>query len=83
MPEEVMIIIIVAIIATAVVIKAGLRHGRPLELPDLGGGNSNRQENERLRTEVQELKDRIKVIERITVEKENSLGREIDALRDR
>jgi len=37
----------------------------------------------RLREEVQELKERIKVLERITVEKENSLAKEIESLRDR
>ena len=37
----------------------------------------------RLRDEVKELKERIKVLERITVEKENSLSREIESLRDR
>ena len=40
-------------------------------------------ENARLRDEVKELKERIKVLERITVEKENSLSRQIDDLRDR
>jgi uncharacterized protein YlxW (UPF0749 family) len=39
-------------------------------------------ENLRLRDEVKELKERLKVLERITVEKENSLAREIDSLRD-
>ena len=33
--------------------------------------------------EVKQLKDRIHVLERITVEKENSLAREIESLRDR
>jgi uncharacterized protein YlxW (UPF0749 family) len=37
----------------------------------------------RLRDEVRQLKDRLQVIERITVEKENSLEREIERLRDR
>ena len=37
----------------------------------------------RLREEVQALKERIKVLERITVEKENSLAKEIESLRDR
>jgi hypothetical protein len=41
------------------------------------------QETERLRDEVKELKERIKVLERITVEKENSLAKEIESLRDR
>ena len=40
-------------------------------------------ENDRLRDEVKTLKERIAVIERITVEKENSLEREIEALRNR
>lgn len=40
-------------------------------------------ETQRLRDEVTALKERIKVIERITVEKENSLAKEIESLRDR
>ena len=40
-------------------------------------------ENLRLRDEVTELKERIKVLERITVDKENSLSKEIESLRDR
>ena len=37
----------------------------------------------RLREEVRDLKERLKVLERITVEKENSLSKEIESLRDR
>jgi hypothetical protein len=37
----------------------------------------------RLREEVRDLKERLKVLERITVEKENSLAKEIESLRDR
>jgi len=37
----------------------------------------------RLRDEVRMLKERLHVLERITVEKENSLEREIEQLRDR
>lgn len=40
-------------------------------------------ENQRLREEVRQLQERLKVLERITVEKENSLSREIEQLRDR
>ena len=40
-------------------------------------------ENQRLREEVTALKDRLAVLERITIEKENSLEREIEQLRDR
>ena len=37
----------------------------------------------RLREEVKMLKERVQTLERITVDKENSLAREIDSLRDR
>jgi hypothetical protein len=39
-------------------------------------------ETVRLRDEVKTLKERIQVLERITVEKENSLAKEIESLRD-
>jgi cell division protein FtsB len=50
---------------------------------DEGTSAQDRAENLRLRDEVKELKERIKVLERITVEKENSLAKEIESLRDR
>jgi hypothetical protein len=37
----------------------------------------------RLRDEVKQLKDRIHVLERIAVEKEDTLSRQIEELRDR
>lgn len=40
-------------------------------------------ENRELRGEIEKMRDRLKVLERITVEKENSLVRQIDELRDR
>jgi hypothetical protein len=46
-------------------------------------GMADTGETKRLREEVADLKERIKVLERITVEKENSLARQIDELRDR
>ena len=56
-----------------------LRHGRDEEqLPA-----RDDRETVRLREEVKMLKERLAVIERITVEKENSLAREIEQLRDR
>jgi hypothetical protein len=39
-------------------------------------------ENQRMREEMKVLKERLAVLERITVEKENSLEREIEMLRD-
>ncbi|WP_028970801.1 hypothetical protein [Sphingomonas sp. URHD0057] len=75
-------VLIVAIVMVASIIRARFgygRHGRR------GGEVSagEQAENLRLRDEVKELKERLKVIERITVEKENSLSREIEQLRDR
>ena len=45
--------------------------------------NEDSQETLRLREEVDDLKERLKVLERITVDKENSLSRQIEELRDR
>jgi hypothetical protein len=42
----------------------------------------NSRETDRLRDEVKQLQDRIKVLERIMVEKENSLAKEIESLRE-
>jgi hypothetical protein len=47
------------------------------------GAQQEDGETLRLREEVKELKERLKVLERITVEKENSLAKEIESLRDR
>ena len=72
-----MVVIIVAIVMIASVIKAKAQkriHGPT---------DAEHVENLRLRDEVKELKERLKVLERITVEKENSLSREIEELRDR
>ena len=44
---------------------------------------SDSHETLRLREEVKQLKERLKVLERITVDKENSLAQEIESLRDR
>jgi predicted type IV restriction endonuclease len=74
-------VVIVAIVMVASIIRAGMRGSRhPLPFSSDEG---TRAENLRLRDEVQDLKERIKVLERITVEKENSLAKEIESLRDR
>ena len=77
-----MIVAIIAIVMLATVLKARYnsqhrrRHGETLH-------PAEQAETLKLRDEVKELKDRIKVLERITVEKENSLARQIEELRDR
>ena len=74
----------VAIIVVAVMIASVLRAKYGHRRRDGGEVSAKDQaENLRLREEVGELKERIKVLERITVEKENSLARQIEELRDR
>jgi len=76
---QIMVVAIVAIVMIASIIRAKYgRRGEGAEIPP-----EERAETLRLREEVKELKERIKVLERITVEKENSLAKQIDDLRDR
>jgi uncharacterized protein YlxW (UPF0749 family) len=86
---------VLAIIAMATVggiLKARYGHGRDRDDLDDRGGRRRRtlmsdpdesDETLRLKEEVRALKERLHVLERITVEKESSLNREIDKLRDR
>ena len=84
MVEVILIIIVLAVVGKAMnrrmLERRGARDDRFLDItPDREDSTDNR----RLRDEVQQLKNRIQVLERIAVEKENSLAREIDQLRDR
>jgi hypothetical protein len=74
------IIAIVAIVMFASVLKAryGWHRRRRTEVESHDDG-----EAARLREEVKQLKERIHVLERITTDRENSLSREIEELRDR
>ncbi|HEX6661406.1 MAG TPA: hypothetical protein VF067_06010 [Sphingomicrobium sp.] len=78
-------VVIVAIIMIASIIKVAMRgpSRRRLACGDDHTEAQTQAENRRLRDEVGDLKERLKVLERITVDKENSLSREIDSLRDR
>jgi hypothetical protein len=73
-------IIIVAIVMIGSILKSIFRGPRH---PVVFNDSQAKAENQQLRGEVSELKERIKVLERITVEKENSLAKEIESLRDR
>jgi uncharacterized protein YlxW (UPF0749 family) len=79
---QIMVVLIVAMVMIAGIIKAryGFGHGRRSGRHAVPHDDTEAQ---RLREEVKQLKDRLAVIERITVEKENSLEREIERLRDR
>lgn len=75
--EFVIAIIVITGIFSLMRHRMGVRHR--WERP----ASEDSQETLRLREEVTQLKERLKVLERITVEKENSLAKEIESLRDR
>jgi len=79
-------VLIVAIVMLAGVIRAMYGVGRHGRRDRFGRDEAlpprDDAETMRLREEVKSLKERLAVIERITVEKENSLAREIEQLRD-
>jgi hypothetical protein len=84
--EMVLGIVIVVTIGGIVRSLLGLRKDhKGLEFRGRDHGSDDRvvEEIRRLRDEVKNLKERQAVIERITVEKENSLEREIERLRDK
>jgi len=74
-------IIIVAIVMIASVLRAKYRGERRRDRDEVAARDD--AETQRLREEVKVLKERLQVLERIAVEKENSLEREIENLRDR
>lgn len=80
-----MVIGIVLIVTIGRILSAKYGHRRRHGLVDeRGPGDPQLEaENARLRDEMLQLKERVKVLERITVEKENSLSREIEDLRGR
>jgi uncharacterized protein YlxW (UPF0749 family) len=71
----------VAVIVVAVMIASVLR-ARYLATGVRNAGDAPNAETTQLRREVEQLKERLAVLERITVEKENSLARQIDELRN-
>ena len=73
-----MVVLIVAIVMIASVVRA--RYGANHRRRGVEGGDD--AEARRLREEVKQLKERIHVLERITTDRENSLSRQIDELRD-
>jgi uncharacterized protein YlxW (UPF0749 family) len=79
---QIMVVLIVTIVMIASILKSrhgsrhgGFQHGSEA-VPEAA-------ETNRLRDEVKQLKERLAVLERITIEKESSLEREIERLRDR
>ena len=73
-------VFIVGIVMLAMVLRARYRY---LGQHRGDAAPADNAENRMLRDEVQQLKDRIKVLERIAVDKEDTLTRQIEELRDR
>ena len=73
------VLLIVTITMVGGILKSRYGHRHDLGVPR----PRDDAETMRLREEVRALKERLNVLERITVEKESSLNREIDSLRDR
>ena len=79
-----MVVLIVAIVMVARVLQSrNAKRHRGEDYLDVTPHDQDAGETRRLRDEVAQLKQRLQVLERIAVEKENSLAREIDQLRDR
>jgi len=77
-------VLIVAMVMIGSIVRAKFGYGRygRYGRHNAGVNDQEHTENLRLRDEVKDLKERIKVLERITVDKENSLAKEIESLRD-
>ena len=80
--SHIMVIMIVLIVMIAGVFRARYSMGKDRNGNPLPSASDN-AEARRLRDEVKQLRERLAVLERITIEKENSLEREIESLRDR
>lgn len=88
-----MVIAIVAIVTVGSIIRTkqlAKYGGRPRSMRQMFRGGSDEDveaiesaETGRLRDEVKALKERIQVLERIATDRDNSLAREIEQLRDR
>jgi hypothetical protein len=80
---QIMGLIVIAMVLIAGIFKARYRYEHKYRdrLSD-GDNRAAMAEAERLREEVKQLKERLHVLERITVEKESSLEREFARLRD-
>jgi len=80
-----MVVLIVIVVTIGRVLSHRRGAGRPDrdERDERGEAVAPPAETARLKDEVAQLKQRIQVLERIAVDKENSIAREIEQLRDR
>ena len=76
-----MVVLIVGMVMLASVIRAKYGYGR--RRSQIEQTPQEQAETLRLKDEVKQLKDRLHVLERIAVEKEDTLTRQIEELRDK
>ena len=76
-----MVVLIVGIVMLASVLRAKYGHSR--RRAGLESSPQEQAETLRLKEEVKQLKERLHVLERIAVDKEDTLTRQIEELRDR
>jgi uncharacterized protein YlxW (UPF0749 family) len=77
-----MVVLIVAMVMIASIVKSRYGYHARHRGGVAGEPGAETAETQRLREEVKQLKERLAVLERITVEKESSLEREIERLRN-
>ena len=78
-----MVVLIVGIVMLASVLRAKYGYGRRRGLRGAETSPQEQAETLRLKDEVKQLKERLHVLERIAVEKEDTLTRQIEELRDK
>jgi len=81
MPEEIFILIIVAIATMLLVIRAGLKHDKELRMAKYAAqARQPDADRDMLAAKVERLERRLAVIEEITTDPSNRLAAEIDSL---
>ena len=78
-----MVVLIVAIVMVASVFRARYGYHSRRRRGEVEADPAERVETLRLKDEVKQLKERIHVLERIATDKESTLSRQIEELRDR
>ena len=79
---QIMVVLIVAMVMFASIIKSRNQHARHVSGGNGGSGAIESAEAVRLREEVTRLKERVVVLERIATDKNHALEHEFERLRD-
>lgn len=81
MPEEIFILIIVAIVAGLIIVRAGLKHDKDMRIAKYAARAPQPDaERDMLAKKVARLEQRLAVVERIAIDPSHRLAAEIDDL---